>query len=50
MMNRFKRAEFTDNDVDVNLPMSSADRKYQEKKDAVKMNFFGAMTHEVYDW
>jgi len=50
MMNRFKRAEFMDRDVDVVLPKSKVEQKFQEKKDAVKMNFFGAMTHEVYDW
>ena len=50
MMNRFKRAEFMDRDENVSLPQSHFEKKFQEKRDAVAMNFFGAMTHELYDW
>ena len=47
MMNRFKKAEFQDRETNVELPKTKYERKFQEKRDAVKMNFFGAMTHEV---
>ena len=50
MMNRFKRAEFKDQESEVNLPKSAVEKKYEEKQNAVKMGFFGAMTHEKYDW
>ena len=50
MMNRFKKAEFNDNQNQVELPKSQWEKKFHEKREAVKMGFFGAMTHEEYDW
>lgn len=63
MKNRFKRAQFQDKEENVSLSRSKREKMYQvillmkgmekhlkEKIDAVKMNFFGAMTHECYDW
>lgn len=50
MANRFHRAAFKDSDQNVELAKTKEEKRQQEKTDAVKMNFFGPITHNLYDW
>ena len=46
MASRFQKAKFKDSDQNVELEKTKAERLHQEKIDAVKMNFFGPVTHQ----
>ena len=46
MASRFQKAKFKDSETDVTLEQTKAEILHQEKIDAVKMNFFGPVTHQ----
>ena len=50
LASRFQKAKFKDNETDVQLELTKAEKLHQEKIDAVKVNFFGPVTHQVYQW
>ena len=46
MASRFQKAKFKDSDQNVTLEKTKAEKLHQEKIDAVKMGFFGPVTHQ----